>query len=58
MRTGWIDPEKIRRLFFIAASCAIIGLTIVVAGGGASFLRRPVGITYLILSLRRLSHAR
>ena len=34
------------RLAFMTASCVIV----VVAGGGTSFLRRPVGILYLVLS--------
>ena len=39
--------QLVGRLFFVLASCAII----VVAGGGITFLRRPVGILYLVLSV-------
>lgn len=35
----------IGRLVFISATCAII----VIAGGGTSFVRRPVGAVYLVL---------
>ncbi len=35
----------IGRFIFIAASCVII----IVAGGGITFLHRPVGVAYLVL---------